>query len=262
MNISIVISYYKNIPNLKLILLGLTHQADKKFDVILSEDDNSDETKAFLQNNKYPFEIIHIYQKEDLGFRKNKMLNRAISSSENDFLVFIDGDCIPGKHFVFEYQKNKASGYMYAGRRVMLGKKTSDEMIKMNSLNPLSPLSLLFSSSTKIKEAIYSPIPLTLKSKRGLLGCNWGIAKKDLVNVNGYDEDYINAGVGEDNDIEWRLQANGLKTKSMKNKAIVYHIYHPRTYSEEGVQKNFKIWARKKNQNHIKCLNGITKLTE
>ena len=48
-NITIVISYYKALENLNLILLGLQNQSDKRFDVVLSEDDNNPETVLFLQ---------------------------------------------------------------------------------------------------------------------------------------------------------------------------------------------------------------------
>jgi hypothetical protein len=86
------------------------------------------------------------------------------------------------------------------------------------------------------------------------------VAKKDLLAVNGFDADYVRAGVGEDNDIEWRLLENGVGFKSMKNKAIVYHLHHERSYSEDGVQANFRLWDEKKKANHIRCLNGIDQL--
>jgi GT2 family glycosyltransferase len=260
--ITIIISYYKALHNLILILQGLQNQSDNSFDVIISEDDNNPQTVQFLKENQanYSFVIQHIFQTEDLGFRKNNMLNKAIMASKNDFLVFIDGDCIPHKHFVQAYKQNQKEGYFLAGRRVMLGEQLSKLMLKTSSIYPLHFWSLLKSDSYKVKEALRLPFSLTLNSNKGLLGCNWGVLKKDLVAVNGYDEDYVRAGVGEDNDIEWRLMEAGLALKSMKNKAIVYHIYHARSYSEEGVQANFKLWEEKKKTNHIRCLNGIEKL--
>jgi hypothetical protein len=45
--------------------------------------------------------------------------------------------------------------------------------------------------------------------------------------------------------------------KSMKNKAIVYHMYHARSYTEDGVQFNYALLADKEKANHFKCLNGI-----
>ena len=86
--------------------------------------------------------------------------------------------------------------------------------------------------------------------------------KKHLEDINGYDEDYVLPVAGEDNDIEWRLEANGITKKSIKNKAIVYHLYHPRSYSNEGIQINTKILLDKMRKGIVRCLNGLDKLEE
>jgi cellulose synthase/poly-beta-1,6-N-acetylglucosamine synthase-like glycosyltransferase len=259
MDLTIIIAYYKAIDNLKLILKALNHQSNANFEVILSEDDFNQETISFLSDNKdlYNFPINHLYQQGDIGFRKNMMLNRSILQAKSDTVVFIDGDCIPHKHFVKEYIKNSNYNSILSGRRVMMSKKISSDLLNNSTLQKLNFLSFIFSASKKIKESIYFPYFQLSTKTRGLLGCNWGVKKQHLLDVNGFDEDYIRAGVGEDNDIEWRLEANGLKKKSMKNKAIVYHMYHPKGYSEEGVLKNFKLLETKKEVNHIRCLNGI-----
>jgi len=50
---SVIISYYKNIPNLELILLALNNQTAKgRFEVIVSEDDDARETIDFLKQIK------------------------------------------------------------------------------------------------------------------------------------------------------------------------------------------------------------------
>jgi len=232
------------------------------FEVIISEDDLNPETKEFVAKNalNYSFPIQHNFQNQDLGFRKNMMLNRAILSANASMLVFIDGDCIPHEHFAKEYIKERNSDAMLVGRRVMLGPKISSQIQNEKSLSKLNLISLLFSDSTKVKDAIYSSIIASTTKTRGLVGCNWGIKKELLLAVNGYDEDYITAGVGEDNDIEWRLEANGVSSKSMKNRAIVYHIHHPRSYTEDVIFANMDIWKAKQKIGHIRCLNGIEKL--
>ena len=185
------------------------------------------------------------------------MLNRSISIAKGECLAFIDGDCIPHRQFVKEYVKHTEPGYILYGRRVMLAEKISTRLLESENLNSLHILNILSSKSKLLKEALYSPfINLTFK-KRGLLGCNWAVLKKDLIAINGFDEDYIKPGVGEDVDIEWRLKANGLQMKSMKNKAIVYHMHHERSYSEDGVQFNYGLLKVKMESNHFICRNGI-----
>ena len=132
MELTIIISYYKAIDNLKLILKALNNQSNRNFEVILSEDDYNENTIEFiLQNNHlFFFPITHLYQKEDNGFRKNEMLNRSIVQSKTNKLTFIDGDCIPHKHFVRENLKSMKEGYIYIGRAVLLGKKLTEQIIE------------------------------------------------------------------------------------------------------------------------------------
>ena len=261
MKLTAIVSYYKALTNLKLVLLGFENQSVKDFEVIISEDDFNPETAKFIEENKanYSFSIQHLYQEQDNGFRKNEMLNRSIKASKSSVLAFLDGDCIPHKNLVKEFIKHGDGKHILAGRRVLLGPVISETLTKEVSIEQLK-LSAIYRSNTKHKkEAIYSPF-LSFGSKvRGLLGCNWAVRKEYLLEINGYDEDYISPGVGEDVDIEWRLQAIGLTKKRMKNKAIVFHVHHERSYSEDGVQANYKILEKKQETGKIRCLNGIEK---
>jgi GT2 family glycosyltransferase len=262
LQLTIIISYYKAPDNLKLILLALNEQSSNDFEVIISEDDHNEETKAFVELSRpfYRYPIHHIFQERDDGFRKNIMLNRSLLLCKTALVAFIDGDCIPHRNFVSAYIKNTKDGCFLSGRSVMLGENISATIKKNKAIPKLSFISLLLSDSKKIKEAIYWPfLSLSIKN-RGLVGRNWGIKKKYLMEVNGFDEDYVYAGVGEDVDIEWRLLAYGLKRVPIKNKAIVYHIYHPRTYSQTDIKKNYDLLHEKRITRHVKCLNGIEKI--
>jgi len=259
MKLTVIISYYKAIDNLKVILNALNHQSCKNFEVIISEDDFNEETIQFIKKFKdsYCFPITHLNQKVDNGFRKNSMLNQSVIQSKSDLLAFIDGDCFPHKHFVKEYIKNMDTEHFFAGRAVMLDEETSNKILKAKKLISINFFTILFSKSKHIKDGIYFPFfPLVINTK-GLVGRNWGVHKINLTNINGFDEDYILPGVGEDVDIEWRLLESGIKRKTIKNKAIVYHLYHPRVYAESDVKKNYKLLAEKKITNNIICSNGI-----
>ena len=189
------------------------------------------------------------------------MLNKAVLSSNANKIAFIDGDCIPHRHFVKEYIKHIDTKSVCIGRSVMLGSKLTDTFKEKRSNLRLGFLTLLLSDSTKTKQGIYSPF-ISLSSKvRGLVGRNWGCHKDTLIAVNGFDEDYTSAGVGEDVDIEWRLVKHGIEKKSISNKAIVYHMYHHRWYSTAGERLNFKTMQAKTKQGHVQCSNGIDDLS-
>ena len=262
MKITIVISYYKALDNLKIIIEALNNQSDRDFELIVSEDDINQETLNFIEDAKIisPFDIYHIHQLEDKGFRKNKMLNRAILTSHTDYMVFIDGDCIPHKYFVKQYKDSFREGFIFIGRSVMLSEKLSQQIKKEQTISKLTFTNVLFSNSKMKKEGIYFPSFQLSAKTRGLVGRNWGIYKQHLIDVNGFDEDYVFAGVGEDVDIEWRLLSSGITRKSVKNKAIVYHLYHERGYSEVNVAQNYQLLFEKQKKNNIVCLNGLEKL--
>ena len=110
---------------------------------------------------------------------------------------------------------------------------------------------MLFSDSKNVEEGLYLPwFRKIKKGYRGLLGCNWGANKQDLVEVNGFDEDYVHACVGEDNDIEWRLCLNGVHFNSLKHRAIVYHLYHTENYNNEASVVNNTLFEEKKKQHN------------
>ena len=83
--------------------------------------------------------------------------------------------------------------------------------------------------------------------------------QKALFEINGFDEDYEKAGVGEDTDIEWRLLKIGYRIQPIKFKAIVYHIHHDSNYKEEDVLFNGAIMHKKIEIGHAFCLNGLEK---
>jgi GT2 family glycosyltransferase len=261
--ISLIIPFYKRPDFIELVFQAVERQSYRDFEVIVAEDDNAEETLLLLEKARqlYMFPIKHVSQ-EDIGFRKTKILNAAVRSAAGEQLVFLDGDCIPHKHFLKEYAKaiqEKKIGY---GRRAYLSEKITSQLLQERSIKNLTFFNILFSGTKPIREALYFPFKNNgNKQNRYLLGCNWGVLRNHVLDVNGFDEDYTKAGHGEDTDIGWRLMNLGLKKKSMKNKAIVYHLNHAENYTPEDIQFVSNLLEEKKKQGHICCTNGIKPLT-
>ncbi|MDR2448736.1 MAG: hypothetical protein LBD52_02105 [Prevotellaceae bacterium] len=74
-----------------------------------------------------------------------------------------------------------------------------------------------------------------------------------------FDEDYVRACAGEDTDINWQLKAMGLYMKSMKNKAIVYHLHHTACSTDKDTLYMTNIMHQKMKAGRTYCLNGINK---
>jgi hypothetical protein len=77
-------------------------------------------------------------------------------------------------------------------------------------------------------KAVRLPVPVVRRDReqRGILGCNLGIWRDDLIAINGYDETF--AGWGrEDADLGNRLYHLGRDRKFVYGRAIIYHLNHP-----------------------------------
>ena len=262
--VSLIISFYKRLDILELIFQSLDNQSYRAFEVIVAEDNNDKQTIEFIKNERlnHSYRILHLAQ-EDKGFRKNMILNEALKRASFDTIVFLDGDCIPHRHFINQYSNNVVNGNAFFGRRVMLGEIYSSDLLYKKDLRFLKIRNMLFSDTKNIEEGIYmSWFRKIKKGYRGIIGCNWGVKKQDLIDVNGFDEDYVHACVGEDNDIEWRLRLNGVQFSSLKHKAIVYHVYHKENYNNEASVLNNALFEEKKMRQKAQCLNGFEKVSQ
>jgi GT2 family glycosyltransferase len=270
--IAIIISVYKNIRALKVILDTLLDQTLPVDEIIISEDGQSKEMESFI-NSMNIDNLVHITQK-DCGWRKNRALNRAIKASSSEYLIFIDGDVALHHRFIEGHISQAKKKRVCAGKRVELGYKYSDMIYdKKISIKELTNsylqrvFSLHMDGVRHYEDGIYiSPNSflyryfISKKYINYLIGCNFSCYKKDIEFINGFDEDFILPSIGEDVDINWRFRSSGTEVVSVRNIANVYHLYHKKRFGiDEGkindkiLQNNFKI-------DRFVCLNGIEKL--
>lgn len=268
---TLIISVYNNIRALELILCAAEIQSNKNFEVLIADDGSANNMLEFItkfkENSK--LDIRHIYQ-NDNGFRKNKILNSAIKLSSANYLIFIDGDCIPHSDFIKEHLDHMEDNTVLCGRRVILSKRFSDKITKESILKKemekIKISHVLDSWRGKSARSTYIEEGFILKNKtlrkfltRGephILGCNFSLPKKTMEKINGFDENYNGPGLGEDSDIEYRLRLAGAKFKSIRNLAILFHLHHEKTI--ESSQNSDYFEAMKKSDNFI-CKNGLEK---
>lgn len=257
---SLLIAVYKRADYLALILEALTRQTFTNFEVVVCEDDEDASIRDCIEHwrTHSQLDIRHVHQ-PDIGFRKTGILNRGLDVAKGEYVLFIDGDCIPHHEFVHSYHAVARKGVAMHGRRVMLSDSLSNQLLSGEKKFPVSVWTLIRSGSEKIENSIRIPWLKRRSRQSAIWGCNWGIAREHLIEVNGFDEDYVKAGVGEDVDIEWRLQRNGIKLLNVKHQAIIYHMYHRQGYSDSDVALNFALMAQKQKDGFAACKNGLVK---
>ena len=257
---SVIISYYKNLDALELILSALRAQsAVGQFEVIVSEDDDSPSTVSFLHgfSSGSPYEIKHVSQ-EDKNFRKCMALNQSLKIAEGELIVFLDGDCIPHRRLVGQYLKNMAPKMVLVGRRVDLSKRLSEKILRSKKLKTLTLMQCIICGCRRVEDGVYLPwVSFKINNDIGIVGCNWAIRKQDIYDVNGFDESFmppLTCGGGEDADVDWRLKKNGCQFRLMKFRSIVYHLYHTR----RPINGEPLLAKRIREGRHF-CKNGIVK---
>ncbi|WP_224996824.1 glycosyltransferase [Cesiribacter sp. SM1] len=236
---SIIIAIYNKFEFLERVLAGLETQTVKNFEVILADDGSNQETIASIEKYKQrsPLSIKHLWH-EDVGFRKTIMLNKAVMAAESNYLIFVDGDCVPHPNYVEAHLQHRQEGVVLSGRRVNLSEQLTNwltaERIRAGAIGAGFTLRTFADSvlgkTRDAEKGIYLPSKafevLFSQKFKGLLGCNFSLYKKDLLDINGFDERYLAPAVGEDTDPELRLRWAGKGFRSVKNYAIQYHLYH------------------------------------
>ncbi len=247
-DVTLIISFYNDTHWLSLIFAALEKQSYKLFEVVIADDGSGEEAQQFIAKAKKErsFPIQHEWH-EDAGWRKNIILNKAIVASKSPFLIFIDGDCIPHKHFIKEHYIHREKGTILAGRRVNLSARISKNLtvnkIQKGYLERWLTTKLFlhkffFHDGTHPENGIYISSRLirsrlNRKKNKGILGSNFSLYKKDILALNGFDERYLLPAVGEDTDINQRAVFAGLRVKTLKHLALQYHKHHEKLIRDE-----------------------------
>lgn len=276
MKVSLIVAVYKDVQALDLIVKALHHQTYKNFELVIAEDGQNPAMAEYIKKIQN-LSFLHTTQ-EDKGIQKTRSMNNGIIASTGQYLIFIDGDCIPYSTFIEAHVALSEPKTVLSGRRVNLGPKYS-ELIRTNKLDSYfleknyvrKYLSVAKDAIEKHTEAgfyfnpkkwFYRNILKYRNSSTALLGCNYSCFKEDMLAINGYDESYGETAVGDDTDIDWRMRSYGCTIKTAKNAANLFHLYHSRGFREViDHTAAFSEMYRKKEKGIFFCVQGISQHT-
>ena len=260
-----------------LSLLSLAQQSMPPFEVLIADDGSGGETKAQIEELQvqleHAFPIKHVWQ-EDIGFRKPRILNETVRQATGDYLIFIDGDCMAHRDFVRSHVAMSSPCAILSGKRVDIGRKLTERLLKEGrpivTFRPSLAWDAIFGSgirSRKVEEALRIENGLLRKALHrdrinddGVWGCNFSLYKELFYAINGCDEDFLDGSI-EDNDLGIRVLNQGKQVRSVRNYAIVFHLWHKSSWSfeNEKYQHNLAILKRRIANKEPRCLNGIRK---
>ncbi len=227
---SVIIGTYNNLDILETTLAAFSVQSARNFEIVLADDGSSQDYGPILTTwaSKLAHGIVQVTQ-EKRGFRKARVLNRAVIVSRFDPLIVTDMDCVPHADFVRNHLAYVKPGTAITGRRTHVKHDfLPDPQAILNrglGFTPLRLIKLRLTGKARIIEhGFVSPVLYESANLR-LHGSNFSLYRQDILAVNGWNEEFEGWG-DEDSDLGVRLQNNGVRIRNLRNKVIQFHVMH------------------------------------
>jgi len=240
--ISVVITTYNRSDALAAVLQGLSLQDDRGFEVIIADDGSKTEHvhaahEAALRSG---LTISHMWH-PDVGFTASQVRNRGVSIASGDYIVLMDGDCVPEVDFIRRHRQLQEAQCFVNGSRVMLSPELTEAVMQRRIA--ISGRGILFwlgqrlrGNAGKLTGVLRLPDMQRRKHKtflwRGIRSCNMGVWRTDYEAVNGFDESFTGWG-HEDADFVLRLHHAGLIRKNGFCATEVFHLWHKESSREQ-----------------------------
>lgn len=252
MNVSLVFTTYNSVSWLQKVLWSVLEQQHREFEVIIADDGSTPATRALVDAMFGEFELANIPLKHiwhsDKGFRKCRILNKAILNVSHEYVVFTDGDCVLRSDFLTEHVANAEAGCYLSGTYFKLPLATSeaisrDDIVSQRCFDrqwleahglPKGTGRLKLTQSPRLARWANRLTPTACNLK----GANASAWKSDILSVGGMDE-RLHSG-GQDREFGVRLQNYGIKPKHVRFTAVCLHLHHERGYRTDDQVKSIR----------------------
>ena len=265
MKLAVIVTTYNRPDALEAVLEGYLAQTERDFELLVADDGSTHETADLVAGfaARAPFPVRHVWQ-EDLGFRAAAARNRAVAATDADYVIFTDGDCVPVHTFVAQHHRLAEPGWFLSGNRVLLSHAFTDEVLARHI--PIHTWRWADWMRARGRGDINRVVPLLRlpdggfrkhhpQQWEGVKTCNLSVWRADLVRVNGLDETYSGWGL-EDSDLVIRLLHAGVRHKSARFAAPVFHLWH-RENDRGRLSENQRRLDEVRHSRRIRALRGL-----
>ena len=262
MKVSVIVTTYNRPGALVRVLDGLLAQTRLPDEIIVADDGSGEETRQALSpyvSRAVP-KIVHAWQPDE-GFRAAMCRNRAVLAASGEYLVLLDGDCIPGKSFIEDHLALARPGCFFQGKRVLVNEAIARNFRFEDTGSFLHQVRLLLagrlSNGHHIVRIPFFPSYI-VRGMSGIRSCNMGIFRRDVVAVNGFNHAFTGWG-REDSEFVCRLYRFGLKRIENPFRAVCYHLWH-RENSRQSLKKNDRLLEEIRDAGVYYCPDGLDSL--
>ena len=261
MKVSLIITSYNKPDALGKVLEGAGEQSRMPDEILVADDGSGPDTfkKIHEFSKAFPCRFDHIWQK-DQGFRAARIRNRAIAGATGEYIILLDGDCIPPRRFIQDHLVLAEEGFFFQGKRTLVNKRLSPDFSCTDANSGLRLLKALVSRDlSNAHHLMRLPIFPALRSKSlgGIKSCNMGFFREDIVAVNGFNENFVGWG-REDSELAVRLYRYGLSRKGHPFMAVCFHLWHE-GYDRTTLKINDQLLSNSMESDEYFCPNGLVR---
>jgi glycosyltransferase involved in cell wall biosynthesis len=253
MLISLIVTTYNRPDALAAVIEGCFTQSDQDFEIIVADDGSGEATRECVARlaARSPVPLRHVWQ-PDVGFRLAMARNRGIAAARGEYILFLDGDCVPQRDFIAQHRKLARRGFMVTGSRILLGsdytQRVLAEKIPLQALGLAEKFKLRAGGHVnKLLQLLFTLPDIGREQKRfsyrRIKGCNMAFWRTDLELVNGFDESFLGWG-HEDADIVVRLFNAGVMRKDGAFATEVFHLWHKEAQRDQATSNRKIVLAR------------------
>lgn len=268
----LIVSTYNNPRSLGLCLASVARQGIRPDGIAIADDGSGPETAAVVEAFALPGVAVRHVWHEDRGFEKNAILNRAIATSEAEFLLFLDGDVLIRPDFVARHLEIARPDRWSSGSLIRLDAAASaavtEDLVasgEVFSRDWLRAHGALDRFGTWLKTRPFpKPVMAALDRltpvQRAWGGSNASAFRAGLLKVNGFDESMKYGG--EDKELGVRLTNAGIRGQHSRYLASVVHLDHARGYVDPAIIRANKDRIREARRSGLAwAVDGIVKPT-
>jgi glycosyltransferase involved in cell wall biosynthesis len=251
--ISVVITTYNRPDALEAVVRACFMQNDKNFEIIIADDGSTANTQAAIAvlADGAPVPLRHVWQ-PDQGFRAAMARNRGILAASGEYIVFLDGDCIPQRDFIARHRALSQPGCLVSGSRILLDEALTRQVLSEGI--DIAATDLGARLAWRLRGRINKALQLVVRwpdlgrvrrrfSWRRIKSCNLGVWRSDLDKVNGFDESFTGWG-HEDSDLVVRLFHAGVLRKDGAFATEVFHLWHREAQRNQETSNRQLVLAR------------------
>lgn len=248
-HVTVVVSTYNNPRALAFVLAGLARQSASQFELIVADDGSGPETRAVVESfaSGARQSVRHLWHADD-GVRRNTILNKAILAASGDYLVFLDGDCVPPPQWLAAHLASAAPGWFVSGGKVLLSERQTQDVFSGAAEITRVHQGPHAWTNRKNRRLMMSRIPIVRdlldfnrRQRCGWVGEDSSTFATHIHEIGGFDERFTL--VWDDADFSERLKASGVRGRSIRYRAPVLHLEHGRGYrTDEDVSRNLDLF--------------------